>query len=262
MNNKVPGLKLRWSIKNGSLPDVRQFVSRDLSGSISTSGLGSVPPPNNNNKRHEYTAVIELPNNSVNLVGTLEVDVKSTASRADPDFGVDLLTGESELIYSFRHRNWSDSNAFCSLLGRKLASVRSAYHWQRLKNAVITSNNIYSAFWIGGMDTFARGEWTWTDGSKWSYEHWSLRSGPSMDSNGSNNSCLFIQNNAWFYDACEREHFSICEVSTKLKIKQSSQFKITANNISLPALIFTWPSTSDPQDNQSLSSVAAGLERI
>ena len=176
VDDKVPGLKLSWSIKNGSLPDVRQFVSKELSGEISTPGFGSLTHPNYYNQRHEYSAIIELPKDSVNLVGTLEVELDSTGSSTHPDLGVDFLTGESELVYWFGHRNWSEANAFCSFKGGNLASVPSAYHWQRLKNAVFASNNIYFAFWIGGIDQFAEGKWTWTDGSKWSYEHWSLRS--------------------------------------------------------------------------------------
>ena len=41
-----PGFKITWWIENGSRSDVREFVSKDLQGSVSTPGLGSLPPPN------------------------------------------------------------------------------------------------------------------------------------------------------------------------------------------------------------------------
>ena len=38
--SETNGFKLSWQIKNGDLPDVMEFVSSDLEGSISTPGLG------------------------------------------------------------------------------------------------------------------------------------------------------------------------------------------------------------------------------
>ena len=52
------GFKLHWQIEHGNLP-VKQLVSNDLEGNISTPGLGSLPPLNYYKERHEYTAVIE-----------------------------------------------------------------------------------------------------------------------------------------------------------------------------------------------------------
>ena len=63
------GFKLDWQIENGSLPDVMELVSKDLEGSVSTPGLGSLPPPNYYKERHEYTAVIELPHNITEVIG-------------------------------------------------------------------------------------------------------------------------------------------------------------------------------------------------
>ena len=71
----MPGFKLNWQVENGSLPDVREFVSKELSGSVSTPGLGSLPPPDYYKERHEYTAVIELPHNITNVIDSLVVDV-------------------------------------------------------------------------------------------------------------------------------------------------------------------------------------------
>ena len=38
----APSFKLRWYIENGSLPNVMELVSKDLEGSVSTPGLGSL----------------------------------------------------------------------------------------------------------------------------------------------------------------------------------------------------------------------------
>ena len=70
-DSELLGFMLSWHLENGSLPDVRQLVSRELSGSVSTPGLGSIPPPNYYKERHEYTAVIELPHNITDVIGVL-----------------------------------------------------------------------------------------------------------------------------------------------------------------------------------------------
>ena len=81
------GFKLNWQIENGSLPDVMELVSKDLEGSVSTPGLGSLPPPNYYKERHEYTAVIELPHNITDVIGDdiLVVDVRMVLLGQDPD---------------------------------------------------------------------------------------------------------------------------------------------------------------------------------
>ena len=63
------GFQIDWKIENGRLPDVREFVTRELSGNISTPGLGSVPPPNYFGRIHKYTVVIELPSDITETVG-------------------------------------------------------------------------------------------------------------------------------------------------------------------------------------------------
>ena len=88
-------------MENGSLPDVREFVSKELSGSVSTPGLGSLPPPDYYKEWHEYTAVIELPHNITYVIGTLQVDVNVTI----PDkqwSGVEVLTADTQLESDFQ----------------------------------------------------------------------------------------------------------------------------------------------------------------
>ena len=63
------GFKLTWHIENGSVPEVGEFVSRDLSGKVSTPGLGSPSPPKYYQERREYTAVIELPYDIIDVIG-------------------------------------------------------------------------------------------------------------------------------------------------------------------------------------------------
>merc|ERR1712213_227771 len=106
--NETNGFKLSWHIENGSLPDVMELVSKDLVGSVSTPGLGSLPPPNYYKERHEYTAVIELPHNITEVIGdgALVVDVDIVPAHQSESH-VQLLTGEAKLQYNNMFMNWS-----------------------------------------------------------------------------------------------------------------------------------------------------------
>ena len=76
--------------------------------------------------------------------------------------------------------NWSAAEKHCVSKGGHLASVASPYHWQKLQSFIRSNGlGIYSV-WLGGTDEANEGDWTWTDGSKWSVEHW----GPSGQGNG------------------------------------------------------------------------------
>ena len=51
---KEPAFKIDWKIRNAGFYHTMGFVSKDLSGNISTPGLGSLPPLNYYKERHEY----------------------------------------------------------------------------------------------------------------------------------------------------------------------------------------------------------------
>ena len=80
-----------------------ELVSKDLEGSVSTPGLGSLPPPNYYKERHEYTAVIELPHNITEVIGdgalVVDVDIVPDNQR---ESHVEMLTGEPRLEYKRR----------------------------------------------------------------------------------------------------------------------------------------------------------------
>merc|ERR1712012_1256734 len=108
------GFKLNWRIENGNLPDVMELVSKDLEGSVSTPGLGSLPPPNYYKERHEYTAVIELPHNITKVIrdGALVINVDIVPDNQSKG-QVELLTGEQKLEYNKKEMNWSAAEEVC-----------------------------------------------------------------------------------------------------------------------------------------------------
>ena len=76
-NISSPEFRVNWKIEDGNSPDVMELVCKDLEGSVSTPGLGFLPPPNYYKEKHEYSAIIELPHNITEVIGdgALVVDV-------------------------------------------------------------------------------------------------------------------------------------------------------------------------------------------
>ena len=112
---------------------MRKLVSRNLEGSISTPGLGSLPPPNYHKKIHEFTAIIQLPNNIVDVLGndSLMVDVSVTIPKNQPESGVDFWKG-AELEYNHRGMTWIQAEASCVSKGGHLAAAPSISHLWKL----------------------------------------------------------------------------------------------------------------------------------
>ena len=173
--SKSPGFQLRWHIENRSLPDVKQFVSKELSGSVSTPGLGSLPSPNYYKERHEYTAVIELPHNISDILSdsSLLVDIDVMIPDSQLDTRLELETAELVLEYNPKKMTWDKAEELCMSKGGHLASASSQVHWET-QESFLRENGISEPIWIGGRYRDINLEWTWTDKTRWIEEHWSL----------------------------------------------------------------------------------------
>ena len=127
MDSGMPGFKLTWHIENGSFPDVKDFVSKHLSGKVATPGLDSSSPPSYQQESHEYTAVIELPHNIEDLLAdaALIVDIDVTIPKGQRNVGVELLTMQRKLKYYDISLNWTSAEAHCVSKGGHLVSFTS-----------------------------------------------------------------------------------------------------------------------------------------
>ena len=236
--NKMPGFKLSWHVKNGSLPDVREFVSKKLSGSVSTPGLGSLPPPDYYKEEHEYTAVIELPHNITAMV----VDIDVTIPDNQRESGVEaLMAGNPKLEYNSKSMNWTSAEAFCMSKGGHLASVTSPHSLYKLHTFIAEKDIRESHLWLGGTDLEEEGNWRWSDGSKWST--WMDNWGPAQPNGGTDQGCLQARCDdglEWSDKSCGDELSSICKLSTYME--NDIQLMFTGKNLSQPALQFKWAS--------------------
>ena len=193
-------------------------------------------------ERHEYTAVIELSHNITDIIGddALVIDVGIVPDNRTENL-VELLSGASKLEYNKMEMSWNEAEDFCVSKGGHLASVAS-HCWRKLQ-AYIAHHDLYDEpIWFGGRgrkeertDEAIDGEWTWTDGSKWSEEHWGQ--GRPLTSGWN---CLYSFNDEWYAESCHSPLVSICSLPTRIELTNVTRLVFTSENISTPAIQFRW----------------------
>ena len=162
--------------------------------------------------------------------------------------------------------NWSAAEMFCVSKGGHLASVPSHSHWLKLYSCIAknarTSSRRYDSYewvWLGGTDEAKEGEWAWTDGSKWSEEHWSY----DQPCNHSGKNYLATSANSWQAALCQNYFPSVCSVPTKGAINSDTQLVFTSENISMPAIKFRWvakPMSQGVNENGEVDKVDSDLK--
>ena len=117
--------------------------------------------------------------------------------------------------------------------------MTSPFQWQKIKHFAIKNGLRGESFWLGGTDKAKEGEWTWSDGSKWSMDHW----GPGRPHSTRDWNCLRVliskpnENEEWYDSGCLYNRSSICSIPTMATLNSSTQMVFTSENISTSAAI-------------------------
>ena len=111
-----------------------------------------------------------------------------------------------KLIYEKIQRNWTTAAANCVAKGGHLASVSSPAQWKKLQAFVRMVGAKQDYIWLGG--TKRKGNWTWSDGSEWSEEHWKRNYYAHPGKN-----CLYLFDGKWHDKQCKIEFYSICSTT-------------------------------------------------
>ena len=108
-------------------------------------------------------------------------------------------------------RTWPAAKEGCQEIapGAHLASANSEE-----ENTYIESLYAYSSYyvWLGGTDSSEEGNWTWSDGSPFTYEKWYSSEG----NDGTTQNCLALDTDShdqyWFDLGCFNTYYFICEI--------------------------------------------------
>ena len=256
IDSGMTGFKLTWHIENGRFLEVGEFASRDLSGKVSTPGLGSPSPPSFNQEGQEYNAVIELPYNITDVLGDASLVVDVTVPEVEAEVGVELLTARRKLEYYKSKLNWTSAEAHCVAKGGHLASFTSPLEWNRLRSVILGKRVTKTYVWVGLTDEQRDGEWVSPDGSKLSSER--LNGTFFVADGGGLQNCLAVftgqlQPNIKAGDReCNSTAHFVCSEPTRRLIKVDSRLVFTSQNISAPALQFNWGKKPTSQEGSAV----------
>ncbi|KAF7643167.1 hypothetical protein LDENG_00244150 [Lucifuga dentata] len=82
---------------------------------------------------------------------------------------------------------WVQAEKNCISMGGNLASVHNTDEYYGIQSVIHRITNAYPDTWIGGYDAIQEGEWLWSDGSPFDFQHWA----PGQPDNlGGNQHCL------------------------------------------------------------------------
>lgn len=257
------GLQITWKIENGTLPDFSEYVSRSLSGNVSTPWFGKMPMSHHSKGKHEYSAVLELSNNISDALNndnlSVEVDVASS------DYPVHLLATDLHYEYFNISMNWIDAEALCVSKGGHLASVSTPSDWalNSLENFIkreesnIPKDCGQMSLWLGGTDHDLEGEWTWTDRSKWATNHWAQREPSNVTGKEDFLMLRNLKENGnkkliWYAKDQNKIAHPLCQLPTQKKITEKTELTFPSPH-SYP-LQFTWNAQFDTENlgNNSL----------
>jgi hypothetical protein len=98
--------------------------------------------------------------------------------------------------------DWNGAQAACEALGASLASIGGEGEDNFVRSLVKEGS-----FWLGGSDGMTEGQWLWSDGTPWSYDHW----GSGQPDNWFNEDCLERKDGRWNDTGCEDKLSSVCE---------------------------------------------------
>ena len=108
--------------------------------------------------------------------------------------------------------NWVEALNYCDQLipGAHLASAGSSPENTFISQLYIEQSR-HKYVWLGGTDSSVEGNWTWTDGTTFSFTNW----GSGEGNDGATHNCLAMDvywSGYWSDFGCFDALWSICEV--------------------------------------------------
>ena len=241
--SKRTGVRLSWKLTN---PLMKLEVSTsELGRTLHMPGWGKDFERKSYESDFEYTASLKFPENLPEQVGNgtlvieLEVDTRQEEGWVED---VKYWKGEK---YRFKNKDmtWMEADNKCQEEEARLASVLSEEE-QHEVNAV--GGIHHWATWIGASDRENEGEWTWVDGSPWSFTNW----GPYYKNTENRNCIVMYMMDEGEWDSlrsCTYKLPFLCKAAqTTLAGNTSLRLEFTSDNLTFSSfqLVYRYETSS------------------
>ncbi|XP_054878096.1 galactose-specific lectin nattectin-like [Poeciliopsis prolifica] len=71
---------------------------------------------------------------------------------------------------------WGDAEKFCLTMDSHLTSINTLHEYHFIRELAFNATGTHRQTWVGGHDSAQDGIWFWSDGSKFVFHHWAMRS--------------------------------------------------------------------------------------
>ena len=148
--------------------------------------------------------------------------------------------------------SWEAAETACQKKGGHLTSITTLEKKKSVKKVLdkVAENEWISYVWLGGSDTEAEGNWSWSDKSAWGFENW-FRNEPS---NKTKENCLKMRpyDEIWLDERCSRKYRPLCDKEMHV-FKGKLNRTWTFSSPHIPQEIeFIWKTeTSSPNPNKA-----------
>ncbi|XP_037543808.1 galactose-specific lectin nattectin [Nematolebias whitei] len=104
---------------------------------------------------------------------------------------------------------WGDAEAYCNDQAGELASFHDEAEYYFIRRLIMRASGTNTKSWVGGTKG-QDGDWTWTDGSDFSYTHWGQGEPNNM---GGHENCVDMNWNGEDYvndEVCSQQNAFVC----------------------------------------------------
>ena len=236
------------------------------------------PKPSDKVEQQRIHYKLEFPEHIGLLVGetgelvlNLEIDTRAEGALLEYRMGSKYDMPGNRKIISYESGSWETANKYCESQGGHLASVGTKFDAHEL-NSYLSGmqkwdvDTVGHTVWLGGRNHEVTENWTWVDGTKWDYEHWSVHGfvdgwaytgSTEPEPNQGSNKCLVLKSDPYewdgdFYDYnCDYDLPFVCkyEVHKSVKEVKNLTFTFTKNNLPEESFYLWWTNSADPKVN-------------
>ena len=257
-DSPMSGFHLQWDIED-SFPDL-ELVTSQTRGRVTSPGLGTSPQSQFYREPHTYRFTLELLANISSSLGNSSLVIQLESSTTETGDQLEFTTSSQTSRWKFYpdKKTWLAAQQFCERLGGTLPSLVSLSQLEELA-AIPGSQKVISPFitgeiWLGARDQQQEGNWTWTDGTQWSFSAW--RSGEPNNLGPGGENCLVMSERRWLDVSCDSLYMFFCQVEAT-KVEGSMTLVYTQQDLDFPAFHLCWkyrPSGSQQEDtNRSVT---------
>ncbi|XP_013889808.1 galactose-specific lectin nattectin [Austrofundulus limnaeus] len=92
-------------------------------------------------------------------------------------------------LFTRHETTWNNAEEACSLYDAHLTSIQGPDQYAFLRRLIVETTGTNTTTWVGGTNLHDHGEWSWVDGTPFTFTNW----GPGEPNNaGGNEHCMDI----------------------------------------------------------------------